>query len=53
MTANAKPTGQEAEKKGFLKGFLNRLSLRNKIIGVAGYLDPQRSKPTARPSGEG
>lgn len=35
MTANAKPTGQEAEKKGFLKGFLNRLSLRNKIIGVA------------------
>ena len=35
MTANAKPAGQEAEKKGFLKGFLNRLSLRNKIIGVA------------------
>ena len=34
MTANAKPTGQEAEKS-FLKGFLNRLSLRNKIIGVA------------------
>jgi len=31
MTANAKPTGQEAEKKGFL----SRLSLRNKIIGVA------------------
>lgn len=31
MTANAKPTGQEAEKKGFL----NRLSRRNKIIGVA------------------
>ncbi len=31
MTAYAKPTGQEAEKKGFL----NRLSLRNKIIGVA------------------
>jgi len=31
MTASAKPTGQEAEKKGFL----NRLSLRNKIIGVA------------------
>ena len=31
MTANAKPTGQETEKKGFL----NRLSLRNKIIGVA------------------
>jgi len=31
MTANANPTGQEAKKKGFL----NRLSLRNKIIGVA------------------
>jgi hypothetical protein len=31
MTADAKPTGQEAEKKGFL----DRLSLRNKIIGVA------------------
>ncbi len=31
MTASAKPTGQEAEKKGFL----NRLSRRNKIIGVA------------------
>jgi len=30
MTANAKITGQEAKK-----GFLNRLSLRNKIIGVA------------------
>ena len=35
MTTNEKTTGQEAEKKGFLKGFLNRLSLRNKIIGVA------------------
>jgi hypothetical protein len=34
MTTNAKPTGQEAEKKGFLNR-LNRLSLRNKIIGVA------------------
>ncbi len=32
MTANAKPAGQEAEKKGFLHR-LNRLSLRNKIIG--------------------
>jgi len=31
MTANANPTGQEAEKKSFL----NRLSLRKKIIGVA------------------
>lgn len=30
MTAYGKPTGQEAEKKGFL----NRLSLRTKIIGV-------------------
>jgi hypothetical protein len=34
MTANAKPTGQETEKKGLLNR-LNRLSLRNKIIGVA------------------
>lgn len=34
MTANAKNTGQEAEKKGFLNR-LNRLSLRNKVIGVA------------------
>jgi hypothetical protein len=34
MTTNAKPIGQEAEKKGFLNR-LNRLSLRNKIIGVA------------------
>ena len=34
MTANAKTTGQEAEKKGFLNR-LNRLSRRNKIIGVA------------------
>lgn len=34
MTTNAKTTGQEAEKKGFLNR-LNRLSLRNKIIGVA------------------
>ena len=33
MTANAKTTGQEAEKKGFLDR-LNRLSLRNKVIGV-------------------
>jgi hypothetical protein len=32
MTANT--TGQDAEKKGFLNR-LNRLSLRNKIIGVA------------------
>jgi hypothetical protein len=31
MTENTQPTGQEAEKKGFL----NRLSLRNKVIGVA------------------
>jgi hypothetical protein len=31
MTTYAKSTGQEAEKKGFL----SRLSLRNKIIGVA------------------
>jgi len=35
MTANVKSTGQEAEKKGSLKDFLNRLSLRNKIIGAA------------------
>ncbi len=34
MTANAKTTGQEPERKGFLNR-LNRLSLRNKIIGVA------------------
>ncbi len=33
MTSNAKPTGQEAEKKSFLDR-LNRLSLRNKIIGI-------------------
>ena len=31
MTANAKTTGQEAEKKGFL----NRLSFRKKVIGGA------------------
>ncbi|MBI5671012.1 MAG: hypothetical protein HZC41_23710 [Chloroflexi bacterium] len=31
MTASAKPTGQEVVKKGFL----SRLSRRNKIIGVA------------------
>lgn len=30
MTANAKPTGQEAEKKGFLQS----LSLRTKIIAI-------------------
>jgi hypothetical protein len=30
MVANAKPTGQDAEKKGFLQ----RLSRRNKIIGA-------------------
>lgn len=38
MTENATPTGQEAEKRGFLEGllsFLNRLSLRNKVIGAA------------------
>ena len=38
MTENAETTGQEAEKKGFLKSFLNRLnrlSLRNKVIGIA------------------
>jgi hypothetical protein len=38
MTENAETTGQEAEKKGFLKSFLNRLnrlSFRNKVIGVA------------------
>ena len=35
MTTGAKLTGQEAEKKGFLKDFVNRMSLRNKIIGVA------------------
>ena len=35
MTENAETTGQEAEKKGFLKSFLNRLSVRNKVIGVA------------------
>jgi hypothetical protein len=34
MTENTQPTGQEAEKKGFLNR-LNRLSLRNKVIGVA------------------
>ena len=34
MTANAKTTGQEAEKKGFLNR-LNRLSFRNKMIGGA------------------
>jgi hypothetical protein len=34
MTTNAKTTGQEAEKKGFLNR-LNRLSRRNKIIGGA------------------
>lgn len=33
MTTNAKITGQEAEKKGFLDR-LNQLSLRNKIIGI-------------------
>jgi hypothetical protein len=33
MTANAKTVGQEAEKKGFLNR-LNRLSFRNKVIGV-------------------
>lgn len=35
MTTSVKSTGQEAGKKGSLKDFLNRLSLRNKIIGVA------------------
>jgi len=34
MTANAKTTGQEAEKKGFLNR-LNRLRFRNKVIGGA------------------
>jgi hypothetical protein len=34
MTTNAKTTHQEAEKKGFLD-YLNRLSLRNKVIGAA------------------
>lgn len=33
MTANTKTAGQEAEKKGILNR-LNRLSLRNKVIGV-------------------
>jgi hypothetical protein len=35
MTVSTKPAGQEAEKKPSLRGFLDRLSLRNKIIGVA------------------
>lgn len=34
MTANVKTTAQKAEKKGFLDR-LNRLSLRNKVIGIA------------------
>ncbi len=35
MTANVKTTGQEAEKTASPRSFLNRLSLRNKVIGVA------------------
>jgi hypothetical protein len=34
MTENTQSTGQEVEKKGILN-FLKRLSLRNKVIGVA------------------
>jgi hypothetical protein len=34
MTQNTQSTGQEVEKKGILN-FLKRLSLRNKVIGVA------------------
>ena len=34
MTANAKTIGQEAEKQSFLNR-LTRLSLRNKVIGIA------------------
>jgi hypothetical protein len=36
MTTNVKPTvGEAYQEQGSLAGFLNRLSLRNKIIGVA------------------
>jgi hypothetical protein len=35
MTAKVETTGQEAEKKASPRDFLNRLSLRNKVIGIA------------------